>query len=357
MSNYNISPKASSSNKLYDVAFIRSVAVILVVFFHAYCMMYTSAHFPNSYQSYRDIYYNLNSICLWFHMPLFVFISGYLFSYLYIEKGKYTQFFGKKGLLLNKTHRLLVPYVIFSLFFASTTNSLSLAGIFSGGYSHLWFLTMLFWCFMLGYILIKKKSIALTPSACMLLLFIFFMLMLFPYCPPRLFGIHNLFRWFFWFWLGCSVFHFRHTLFSAFRRFKALFTFPTLYLIFMYLQIRTVGDYDRNVIRYCAEIGFVFAVLWIWFTVNVCLKRYGTAWAQLRIIQEIGSCSFGIYIFHNWLEPFMISRTAQSIFPLAEWARDHVILFPLCFSLAALICSYVLTKLCLMTKVGRMLLG
>ena len=38
----------------------------------------------------------------------------------------------------------------------------------------------------------------------------------------------------------------------------------------------------------------------------------------------------------------MISRTAQSIFPLAEWARDHVILFPLVFftgRIDMLICS------------------
>ena len=347
--------KQASQNKLHDVAFIRAIAVVLVVFFHAYGMMYAPAHFPSLSKLYKEIYYNTNSICLWFHMPLFIFISGYLFSYLYIHKGKYRVFWGRKGFLLNKLKRLILPYVIFSLIFSVSVAILPIQSIVSGEYSHLWFLSMLFWCFILVHIL-YQLNVNDNSMLTFILLAIFFLSMFLPYSPIRFLGLHYLPRWFFWFWLGCAVFRFRHKLFFTFRKFKAQFTFPVLYLICMYLQIETVGDYGRDVIRYYAETGFLFAVLWVWFIVNACLERYGDSWTQHRIIKELSSCSFGIYIFHNWLEPFMISTTAKSFLPLEAWARDHVVLFPFIFSSLALMLSYILTKILLKTFVGRKLL-
>lgn len=311
--------------------------------------------FPLYQSRIKKIYYNINSICLWFHMPIFIFISGYLFSYLYTQKHKYRVFFGKNGFLLNKFKRLILPYGIFSLIFSMSVGTLPMRSILSGEYSHLWFLTMLFWCFILVYILYRAhvhESILLS----FILLTVFFISMFLPYHPIRFLGFHYLPRWFFWFWLGCTIFHSRHKLFFIFRKIKANFLFPVLYLLCMYLQIKTVGDYDRDVIRYYAEIGFLFAVLWIWFTVNTCIERLGTSWTQHRIIRELSSCSFGIYIFHNWLEPFMISTTAKSFFPLEMLARDHVILFPFLFALLALILSYMFTKLLIATKIGKKIL-
>lgn len=320
-------------------------------------MMYAPAHFPSSSLTYREIYYNINSIFLWFHMPLFIFISGYLFSHLYTRKGKYRVFWGRRGFLLNKLKRLILPFIMFSLIFGASVGDIPIQGILTGTYSHLWFLSMLFWCFILVYTLYRMR-IYENSVLSYILLIIFFSSMFLPYSPIRFLGIHYLPRWFFWFWLGCIIQRQGSLLLeTTYIKHILLIILPVIYLASEHLQIYYVGSYGEGDPHFFAEIGFLAAVVFIWLCVNVCIQRFGAAWTEKRLFVELGSCSFGIYIFHNWLEPFMISRTAQSIFPLAEWARDHVILFPLCFSLAALICSYVLTKLCLMTKVGRMLLG
>ncbi len=57
------------------------------------------------------------------------------------------------------------------------------------------------------------------------------------------------------------------------------------------------------------------------------------------------------------IEPLMISRTAQQLLPLEQWAADHIVLFPLVFSLLALLLSYIVTRIFLMTRIGKFLVG
>ena len=74
--------------KLYDVVVLRSLAIIMVVAFHAYGMMYWGL-FPDLTERYKELYYDINQFVVNFRMPLFIFISGYLFSFLEREKNKY----------------------------------------------------------------------------------------------------------------------------------------------------------------------------------------------------------------------------------------------------------------------------
>ena len=67
--------------------------------------------------------------------------------------------------------------------------------------------------------------------------------------------------------------------------------------------------------------------------------------------------SYGVYIFHNWLAVYLISSTAQRLFPLAAWAEAHVVLFPLGFFLATFLLSLACSWLLLKTRVGKYLIG
>lgn len=60
----------------------------------------------------------------------------------------------------------------------------------------------------------------------------------------------------------------------------------------------------------------------------------------LRLCQPLvwlSKYSFGIYIFHNWVGPYMISSTAKRIFPLEDLAANHVVLFPLMLTLSVIL--------------------
>lgn len=60
----------------------------------------------------------------------------------------------------------------------------------------------------------------------------------------------------------------------------------------------------------------------------------------LRLCQPLvwlSKYSFGIYIFHNWVGPYMISSTAKRIFPLEDLAANHVVLFPFMLTLSVIL--------------------
>ena len=73
-----------------------------------------------------------------FHMPVFIMISGFLFSYIQ-KNGGYASF---TTYILKKIKRVLVPYIIWGLFvcFLMKDNVSNLLQ----GYSHLWFLMFIF---------------------------------------------------------------------------------------------------------------------------------------------------------------------------------------------------------------------
>lgn len=93
-----------SRNRL--ISFMQAFGIILVVAGHSTYQLQQSGHMP----AVRQWIYS-------FHMPLFFFISGYLFKYSNTRKGIQLSdmpALGKDGFITGKARRLLVPYVIIS---------------------------------------------------------------------------------------------------------------------------------------------------------------------------------------------------------------------------------------------------
>lgn len=97
----------------------------------------------------------LGALALWlntFHVPAFVFASGYVHSYLRREAGCYG---GVRSVLARKARRLLAPCVLVSLLWAAPayglvygTDEIMGKFVLMAAPSQLWFLPMLFWCFV-----------------------------------------------------------------------------------------------------------------------------------------------------------------------------------------------------------------
>lgn len=109
-----------NKNFLSDIVFLRAISIVFVVAFHAYGMMYAAAHFPALKDTYYQMYFTLNQ-CVFINiaMPMFVFVSGYLFAFLR-QRGKYPNFV---DLVKNKAKRVLLPYFVFGLIMMATTNN------------------------------------------------------------------------------------------------------------------------------------------------------------------------------------------------------------------------------------------
>ena len=94
-----------------------------------------------------------------FMLETIVFISGYLFAY---QKYYLDRKFTLKSLIQNKLKRLIIPSVVFSVLysFVSYKSDFELVQYLYDvicGLGHLWFLPMLFWCFVMTYFLEEIK--------------------------------------------------------------------------------------------------------------------------------------------------------------------------------------------------------
>ena len=192
----------SKSGRLNDVVIIRSLAIVMVVAFHAYYMMMTPGHLPKSADMYHEMYYNLHVFILKFRMPLFITISGYLFSHLENDRGKYATV---NDLLTNKFKRLIIPFFVFATIFMLSINNFIWEPYYSWEYSHLWFIAMLFWCFIFtraqSFLPFSKDSWWKST-----LLIVFFILHTGLGIKFHLFGLQNFLIWYFWFYFGYQIY-------------------------------------------------------------------------------------------------------------------------------------------------------
>lgn len=123
--------------------------MLLIVLFHSVCFYIGAWWFlcTEVVPLWKTIAYPLEMIGL----TTFVFISGFLYGYMYYEKGKYRDVI---PFLNKKFRRLLIPYIFWGILMIATmpTVQISWINLFTG-VAHLWFLLMLFELFVIMVIL------------------------------------------------------------------------------------------------------------------------------------------------------------------------------------------------------------
>lgn len=135
---------------LYEVSLLRPILLVLLVFYHAFAI-YSGAWDPIEGYPEVPVYWWLNKLSYAFMLETFVFISGYVFGFQVRTKGD--EKLNARNLLWGKFKRLMVPCMVFSLLyillFGHITQPISktLYGLVNG-VGHMWFLPMLFWCFV-----------------------------------------------------------------------------------------------------------------------------------------------------------------------------------------------------------------
>lgn len=164
---HNVAFNMSNNQRfLYEVVPIRLFLIVMLVFYHAFAI-FTGAWKPIS--GYPEIpsytlLGNLSYACL---LETFVFISGYVFGYQVRVKGDVA--LSAKKLFVKKFKRLIVPSIIFSIAYLLVIKGFhdsmcSTLYQLLCGVAHMWFLPMLFWCFVIVWMLEKvrlKHTIAL----------------------------------------------------------------------------------------------------------------------------------------------------------------------------------------------------
>ena len=142
-------------SKIENCVFVKTILMLLVILYHS-CVFWNGTWFP-AIQTGR-VTNPMGDFALWlnsFHVYAFVLVSGYIFSYLKNEKGKYSSF---RKYVIQKGKRLLIPYCFVALTYAMPVDcafyNYSAKDLFmryglATAPSHLWFLITLFGCFVL----------------------------------------------------------------------------------------------------------------------------------------------------------------------------------------------------------------
>lgn len=327
-------------NKLVVIDYMRFVAILSIVAWHCSLCPYQSWELLDIKA--LPIYYPFKVLSTVFFpdatMPLFTFISGYLFSYL-IGQGKYKDFF---SFVINKVNRLIIPFIIIGTLVTLTSYDRYIVDIPWGEGSHLWYCCMLFWCFVISWIVVKYSH----QKYLLLLLMASFMLQM---------GVENHFKMGFKLPLGIhhSLYYMGYFIagFWVFKNKKYVDTLHKYlwYFVILYFFACIISMMDIYFVSKLFRIlhCYMYSVLLLIVFDTIIIRNTKIS----LMIETVCKLSFGIYVFHEW-----ISWNLCHVSVVTDFLRIHYIFFPIANFASIFIMSYILTYLFIKTKIGRYLL-
>ena len=276
------------SKRLYYISFLQFIGPIFVVL----------GHVKNGLP-YNEFLQNMRTFIYVFHMPLFFFISAYLFSHKGGMKGQ-----SYKNFLKKKFLRLLFPYIILNLVcfipklclstFVQDNMEMSLGNIINFWINpranilgHLWFLFALFEIYMFAPIwdrIINKDS-----KKIWLLLFIITLALKFIEPLTDILAINDLMRNLLFFVLGMYIGKIPKEKLELQTNKKNFILYVILYIVILAIWI-----YSNNTIT---------TVLLCTITLLLLLKLPIMFKIKNKMIEKLSNYSYTIYILH-W--PIMI---------------------------------------------------
>lgn len=277
------------------------------------------------------------------NMPLFTFISGYLFYFLYKEKGKYREFL---PFLKGKAKRLLVPFLFFGLLLPFTSYNYPefwnfvREKMFWGEGAHLWYCTMLFWCFVYAYLLLLLDNKLITVLFCLFSLSLCCVYDVFWSMPFKLpLGVGNACYYFIYFFVGGLVCNYRVFLIGKLLP-------KRWWLLAVYLLLSVVYRYFKPVLPFQTMAYAITLLVFVMY-----MLKEGKLVHSEKVSKFSGLC-FGVYIIHHWLA--WNGCNCPALRPMLE---QHYLIFTMVLFVVVGVSSVLLTKLAMKTKVGKLLLS
>lgn len=337
--------------RLTEISIIRPILILLLVFYHAFCIYNSGWPAPDGIIVNIPLYKWLDKFSFSFLLPSFVFISGYVWEFQNIKKG--IPPFSK--LLVTKARRLLLPSllfgVIYSVLFENQDSMLKRVYDIVSGVGHLWFLPMLFWVFLFAYFL-RVSSISNTFKVCICV-----GLGLFGIMPLPL-RINSAFYYLQFFCLGVC---FKHISFCTNRNvlvLRSVLLWLLFFIVFFPSELLCNAidlklDPSSEVV---AKVSLLSAksILRTIVSYNGCIALYMISLfisyykSISPFIIGVGAYCFGVYVFQQFVLKWLYYYTSL---PLVTGS-----LLPWIGFLITLIVSLLLTWAIRLTKIGRMIL-
>lgn len=267
-------------------------------------------------------------------VPLFMFISGYL--YRPVDKHEIIPFIRKKAL------RLLLPYFVFSSLIMLSGGFFSIKELFQG-FWHLWFLLALFWCFIFSMFIDYTKKYAFGVLLCA------FVMGGVKVELPGL--IKDFVQWYYFFALGAIIRE--HT--QVFEYIKQYYLWIPMMLCYVITVSIVPFQYRSPSAIYELAISAIVVVLFLF--AESLTKKWEAKDLIKKSILSIGRYSMGIYILHFWILVYLLSTTAIRVFHIEAFIQRIPVLTISGLVIVNFFLCYILTTLISRNKIGKLLLG
>ncbi len=267
-----------------NISVLRVFAMLMVVFYHCLCFYTPAWSKMPPVGSITIVARIVNTI----DMPIFIFMSGYLYSYLYNFCNKYRN----AGIFcVDKVKRLLIPYTFWGVFLCVIMPEMYSPVQLLNGISHLWFLWVLFMMFAITFI---KRTFWMSLTRWQTMVIISVSMLLLPIV-------------------------FRFDFFGQWLRIRAFVLYFPAFIMGLYIGRGTLDIWAKKHIRLIMAVGVIIMLMIISFSVlgkfSLLLPFLGLivvccVWLNRKelikfkisgggYIQSLDKCSMGIYIIHH----------------------------------------------------------
>ncbi len=342
---------------LYEVSIIRPLVIFLLIVYHAVCI-YGGVWTPvNNVQI--PLYDLLMRIISGFRIETIALVAGYVYSYQFLDLNRR---FELKSFVIKKIKRLIIPCLFFGILYyfiilydSSNFSFWRFVYELTNGVGHLWFLPMLFWCFLGIWVLTHKKF-----NEKITIIVLFFISLI-----PRLylpFGLSLVPHFMFFFYAGFLLYKYKSFVISILNKKKYIVLLALSYFIFLYTQIFLASWYASStwdeifilkliykvILNLIKDITISSGILVLWLIVCRWISKPSYKISERTIWYS--SICYGVYVYHQFILKYLYYKTSLPEVVGAYW-------LPWLAILITLLVSLLFTHYTLKTKIGRYLIG
>lgn len=270
------------SNRNYSFDILKGTLILLVVLGHAIQLTYSSVELNVWYQPIFNIIYT-------FHMPLFIFVSGYFFKNSLNKR--------TKDLLKNKVKRLLLPACIYStiiilLYIVITGDKMPSLSFLYKQYKTYWYLICVFILTLFYYFFYKSNNILKV----ILIIAYVASVIFYDYLPGIILKDCQLIRQTLIFGLGAFISIYQVSYFQLISRKKSIIIVSSCIVPIVLIRY----FWGINMMDYPAYIRILDGIVCSMFVLHLIYKRIdkiqNSKWVQPLIY--LGQNSLSIYLIH-----------------------------------------------------------
>jgi len=296
---------------------------------------------PDSLMS-VPFYKNIGKFIHSIDMPMFMFISGFLYAHTLFHSDNYN----KTGAFLkNKAKRLMIPYILWggviNCIFTDRYNLYSLLY----GISHLWFLLALMMIFTIVH-LCRKYWMNLQCKGLLVLVAIFFLVSpLVSKSGVSIFALSAAIYYLPAFFMGIFCAKYADKLKDAMARYGK--QIQVLAPILLILQLGfCFMDMPNSLCNQLTKLFSILIIISLWM---LCLDK---TWKTSSVIRNLDASSMGIYILHHILLIYLITNDIAAHLMTEYWYVSPLLLF-----IFVLFASWALTTLINRSRYSKYIFG